>query len=220
MASVLPMGIRRTFATYFRGDPRHNSVSPCVYGGGWVRHATRRQPRPTLIPPLFAVARPHLLQPAETESGVSWRGLGVFAALSAVALAQRAANGDLFPFLALGMIFGGATYWALLDRSVLSAPLRAGFFYPISRLSYSMYLNHWWIWPSSNKAIVEGVQAFVSNPTAVFLISMLIGTALSFVLAAVMFILVEHPFLLLRDRVLTSTRKAHTQSAPATSAHA
>ena len=172
-----------------------------------------------LIIALFVVTRPHLLQPAESTHGVSWRGLGVFVALSAVGLALRAANGDLFPFLALGMIFGGATYWALLDRSLLSAPLRAGFFYPISRLSYSMYLNHWWIWPSSNKAIVEGVQAFVSNPTAVFLISMFIGTALSFVLAAVMFMLVEHPFLLLRDRVLTSTRKAHTQSAHATSAH-
>ncbi|MEO6446811.1 MAG: hypothetical protein ABIZ91_01110 [Gemmatimonadaceae bacterium] len=88
----------------------------------------------------------------------------------------------------------------------------------LSRLSCSVCLIHWWIWPASNEAIVRGLQRLVSNPIAVFLISMLIGTALSFVIAGAMFVLVEHPFLLLRDRGLRSTFRATVHGEmPATS---
>lgn len=162
-----------------------------------------------LIIALFAVAKPHLVAPSTSSRGISWMGLGVMIVATVAAFAFRALDGDLFPFLALGLLFGGATYWALRDRSILSAPLRLGVWYPISRLSYSMYLNHWWVWPESNGAIVRGVQAMVSNPSAVFLVSMLAGTLLSVVVAALMFVLVEHPFLLLRDRVLFPRAASH-----------
>lgn len=161
-----------------------------------------------LLIALLAVAWPHLLKPSERLGGFSVRGFVVFVALTAVAFFLRATYDVLFTFLVLGLIYGGATYYALLDRSILTAPLRWRIWYPISRLSYSMYLNHFFIWPRSNVAIVEGVQGLTSSPTAVFLITMLIGTALSALIAAVMFVLIEHPFLLLRDRVLQSTRRA------------
>ena len=155
-----------------------------------------------LIIALLAVAKPRLVTPEESPRGISWMGLWVMGVTTLLGFALRAADGDLFPFVALGLIFGGAMYWALRDRSWLSAPLRLSVWYPISRLSYSMYLNHWWVWPQSNRAIVHGVQGVVSNPTAVFLITMVIGTLLSVSIAAVMFVLIEYPFLQLRDRVL------------------
>lgn len=96
-----------------------------------------------LIIALVAVARPRLVAPAVSRRGISWMGLAVMATSTIAAFALRAIDGDLFPFLALGLLFGGVTYWALRDRSFLSAPLRLGVWYPISRLSYSMYLNHW-----------------------------------------------------------------------------
>jgi peptidoglycan/LPS O-acetylase OafA/YrhL len=65
-----------------------------------------------------------------------------------------------------------------------------------------MYLNHWWVWPESNGYIVRSVQHVVSDATGVFLVSMLIGTLLCVAIAALMFVLVEHPFLMLRERVL------------------
>ena len=88
------------------------------------------------------------------------------------------------------------------DRSWLSAPLRLSAWYPLSRLSYSIYLNHWWVWPRSNAFVVRAMQGLTSNATIVFLGSMLLGTLISAAIAMVMFVAVEYPFLLLRDRVV------------------
>lgn len=162
-----------------------------------------------LVIALLSVAKPATVAPAESARGVSWRGLAVFAGCTVLGFTLRAYDGDLFPFLALGLIFGGATYWALCDRSWMSKPLRLGVWYPISRLSYSMYLNHWWVWPDSSGAIVRATQSVLSNPTAVFLVTLIIGTALSVLIAAVMFVVVEHPFLVLRDRVLMPKPATH-----------
>lgn len=158
-----------------------------------------------LLIALVSIVWPHQLRPATGVSGISGQGLAVFGGATAVALVLRASHDTLFSFLALGMIFGGATYWALRDRSLLSAPLRWSIWYPISRLSYSMYLNHWFIWPKSNEAIVAAAQLVSSSPAVVFLLSMLAGTVLSVGIAVVMFVVVELPFLHLRDRLLAST---------------
>ncbi|MEP7381407.1 MAG: acyltransferase [Gemmatimonadota bacterium] len=155
-----------------------------------------------LIIALVAVAKPRLVQPDVSPRGVSWPGIAVMVTAVATGFALRWLNGDLFPYLALALIFGGITYWALRDRSWLSAVLRLPVWYPISRLSYSMYLNHWWVWPRSSEAIVRGVQGITANPTVVFMVSMLIGTMLSVAIAVVMFVCVEYPFLLLRDKVI------------------
>jgi peptidoglycan/LPS O-acetylase OafA/YrhL len=159
-----------------------------------------------LIIALLAVHRPQLF-PGKATRGISWLGLAVFIGGSALAVILRVTAGNLFSFLGWGLIFGGLTFWALLDRSALVSPLNARFWYPISRLSYSMYLNHMWLWPQSNGVVVEGVQMFVSNPTLVFLITLVIVGGISFALAGVMFIVIEHPFLVVRDRILTATRR-------------
>lgn len=155
-----------------------------------------------LIIALIAVAKPRLVQPDVSPRGVSWTGMVVMLSAVASGFTLRWLDGDLFPYVALALIYGGITYWALRDRSWLSAPLRLPVWYPISRLSYSMYLNHWWVWPRSSEVIVRALQGITTNATVVFLASMLLGTMLSAALAVVMFVCVEYPFLLLRDRVI------------------
>lgn len=155
-----------------------------------------------LLIALVAVARPRLVQPDVSPRGISWVGLAVMLGAALAGFALRWIDGDLFPYVALALIYGGVTYWALRDRSWLSAPLRLPFWYPLSRLSYSMYLNHWWLWPRSNEWVVRAMQGITTNTTVVFLGSMLLGTLVSALLAVVMFLTVEYPFLQLRDRVV------------------
>ncbi|MGQ0764473.1 MAG: acyltransferase family protein [Gemmatimonadota bacterium] len=173
-----------------------------------------------LIIALLAVHRPALLKPRDSarggRGGVSWLGLSVFIGGTALAVMLRLIGGNLFSFIAWGLIFGGLTYWVLLDRSFLTRPLNWSFWYPISRLSYSMYLNHMWMWPHSNDLAVQLTSGFVSSPALAFLVSLVLVTIVSFVLAGVMFLLIEHPFLLVRDRFLVFTRRSAPR-APLTS---
>lgn len=74
-----------------------------------------------------------------------------------------------------------------------------------------MYLNHWWALPITNGWLVLLFRKVSPDPTFVFLASLAGGIGVSVVFAAVTFVFVEHPFLVLRDRVMASTRK----SAPA-----
>lgn len=166
-----------------------------------------------LLIALVAVARPRLVRPDVSPRGISWVGLAVMLGAAATGFALRWIDGDLFPYVALALIYGGVTYWALRDRSWLSAPLRLPLWYPLSRLSYSIYLNHWWLWPRSNEWVVRGMQGITANTTIVFFGSMLLGTLISALLAVVMFVTVEYPFLQLRDRVLFP-RAAPKRAAP------
>lgn len=170
-----------------------------------------------LVIALLSVVRPSTVAPDTSSTGFSKVGFLVFAGASALGLVLRQLDHQLFSFVVLALIFGGATYWALRDRSIVTRWMSSGFWYPISRLSYSMYLNHWWVAPQTNRWLVEAMKlVFPRQPTAVFVSSMLLGTVVSFLAAGVMFLLIEHPFLLLRDRVLTFTRRPAPVSAPAT----
>jgi peptidoglycan/LPS O-acetylase OafA/YrhL len=168
-----------------------------------------------LVLALLSVTRPSYFAAAKSSSGISWRGLAIMVVATAGAIALRMRTEHQFAFLALGLIFGSATYFALVDRSLLTRWMHSRFWYPISRLSYSMYLNHWWLFPSSNQFILRQVQHVTTNPAAAFVISMLIGTVFSVALAAVMFIAIEHPFLVLRDRKLLPKSRSAPAPTPA-----
>jgi peptidoglycan/LPS O-acetylase OafA/YrhL len=122
--------------------------------------------------------------------------------LSVVGLALDKFNKQIFSFLALGLIFGGATYLSLVDRSLLTRPLHAKIFYPISRLSYGMYLNHFLVVPKSTEWVIRhgaGLPTF-----AVFFAGLLLGTLISIAVATLTFLLIEHPFLQLRATLLAT----------------
>jgi len=116
----------------------------------------------------------------------------------------RTLNQHLFAFSALAMIFGGATLFMLRDRSALSKPGHKYIFYLTSRLSYGMYLNHF---PIISFGVPLLLAAKVSNrPYVNFFIGYPIMVFGSMVVAAGTFILIESPFLQLRDRWLAAKK--------------
>ena len=145
----------------------------------------------------------------EHERGrIAWRPLAVMVAMCAVGLALDVYDKNLFAFLALGLIFGGAAYFALVDRSLRTRPLHAWPFYPISRLSYGMYLNHFIVLPGSTAWVIRH-SAGLPTPL-VFFAGLIVGTAISIGIATVTFLTVEQPFLQLRGKVLGSRARQTT----------
>ena len=146
----------------------------------------------------ITVERPHWIA-REPAGRVSRRGLVVLACGVSLGLALDIANKDLFAFTALGLIFGSCVYMALVDRSWVTRPLHAYVFFPIARLSYGMYLNHFLVLPGSTAWALRHAP----GPLPVkFFAGLLLGTVISIAAAAVTFLLVEHPFLELRRAIL------------------
>jgi peptidoglycan/LPS O-acetylase OafA/YrhL len=127
--------------------------------------------------------------------------LTVAGVTSAVAVMLRAANGTVFPFLSLALIYGSMMVALLAIGADKLRLLESRAFYRVSRLSYGMYLNHFavlrWIAPSVGRAVkAVGGQ----NPATLFVtLGLVIAISLSFAMAT--FVLIEHPFLALRERV-------------------
>jgi peptidoglycan/LPS O-acetylase OafA/YrhL len=165
-----------------------------------------------LIIALFSTTRREWFA-QQAEGKVAWRALGVVVAATVVGLALDKYDKDTFAFLSLGLIFGAAVYFGMVDRSVLTKPLHAWVFYPIARLSFGMYLNHFLVIPQSTEWVIRhgaGLPAIV-----VFWLGLLLGTAISIAVAVLTFFLVEHPFLTLRARVLAGRTRANTAPLPA-----
>lgn len=151
---------------------------------------------------------PSLYQP-RVGSGPAWRVLAAAGALALVAGALHTVPGKLFSWLVWGLAFGAATAIALIDHSWLTGWMRWRVWYPLSRLSYGMYLNHFWVLPWTSVIAVQWLRAITSNEAVTFLGSLVFGTTLSVAFAVVTFLLVERPFLLLRDRHLARRSTAH-----------
>jgi hypothetical protein len=159
----------------------------------------------------MVVRRPHWIA-REKHSRISKRGLSVLVVACSAGLALDVANKEIFAFTALGLIFGSMTYFVLLDNSWLTRPLQAFAFYPISRLSYGMYLNHFVVVPSSTAWAIKHVPGPLP---VVFLGGLLLGTVISVVAATGTFLLVEHPFLELRGKLLAGdSRNVASSVAP------
>jgi peptidoglycan/LPS O-acetylase OafA/YrhL len=165
-----------------------------------------------LIIALYSVIRPRWFV-KHPKGKVAWRPLGIFVAAMVVGLALDKVNKNVFAFFALGLIFGGAVYFCMVDRSLLSKPLHAWVFYPIARLSFGMYLNHFIVVPESTAWVIEHGTGLPTN--VVFWLGLLLGTAISIVTAILTFFLVEHPFLTLRSRVLMGRERSNTAPLPA-----
>lgn len=116
----------------------------------------------------------------------------------------------LFGFTALALIFSGATLFVLRDRSALQKLFNKHIFYLTSRLSYGMYLNHF---PLLSFLVPVLVAARISNRTYVnFFIGYPLMVLASMVVAAATFILIESPFLQLRERWLAAKNRANEVS--------
>lgn len=112
----------------------------------------------------------------------------------------------LFGLSALALIFGGMTLFVLRDRSGLRKLYDQRIFYLTSRLSYGMYLNHF---PILSFGVPLLVAARISNKDYVnFFIGYPIMVFASMMVAAATFILIESPFLQVRERWLAAKNGA------------
>lgn len=116
--------------------------------------------------------------------------------------ALREYDNIVFPFLALGLIYGGLTValipWQAGPLGIFSATP----FYTLSRLSYGMYLNHLailrWITPAVSRT-AERVTGTTAAGAAVALIATVVCSVL---FSALLFIAIERPFLDLREQFI------------------
>lgn len=119
-------------------------------------------------------------------------------ALVTIGLTLRWADKDLFAFTALGLIYGGVTLLVLRDDSALTAFTRLRVFHIGSRLSYGIYLNHFVVLAFLMKRNTTPPAMF--DPTTFgFLESYFVALTLSVLVAIATFVLIESPFLQLRD---------------------
>lgn len=148
------------------------------------------------------------------------RIFGVALAASTLALVLRATNGTVFPFLALALLYGSATVSLLTVRPAQLAALRVPPIYSLSRLSYGMYLNHFavlrWIGPF----IARGAKAVAGQSPVAICLTVVGVMVMSALVALVTFVIVEHPFLVIRARHFSSPPRPTVPHAAAHHAHA
>jgi peptidoglycan/LPS O-acetylase OafA/YrhL len=129
-----------------------------------------------------------------------------------VGLGLYAINSVLFNFTTLGLVFGAAELWGL---SLVKTPkvLDWSGFYLISRLSYGMYLNHFWVLALLRSPLL-GLRQRGGEPAfwALYFVCLLISIAAAFLT----FQLIEWPFLEIRSRWMASEKaKEAREQAPA-----
>jgi len=154
---------------------------------------------------LFAVLHPRYFE-RRPDAGFSKRGLAVMMVCCSLALVLYRIDSMVFSTTAIALIFGSVALWLLWDRSVLSWPATWRIWYPVSRLSYGMYLNHLIFLPGTIAWCVVWAAELTGSVVVGGYVAILVGIAVSMGLATVTFVLVERPFLLLRARWLASRR--------------
>jgi peptidoglycan/LPS O-acetylase OafA/YrhL len=188
--SLLAQGITGNSLSVAMYAPFHLHCEPLLVG---------------LLVAWVAVERPGWLAPSPVGR-IAWWPLAIAIGGAALGGALRAIDREVFSYLALGLVYGGALVVALTDRSWITAPLRSIAMYPIARLSYGMYLNHLMIPGDAALALAGGATlAFLGGP-AVFWASLGCVIVLSATAAALTFIAIEQPGLRLRDRLLRRAR--------------
>ena len=158
---------------------------------------------------LLSITRPQYFD-RKPGDGFSWRGFAVLAVSCAIAAVLYSINRMIFSFTALALIFGSVTLWLLWDRSFFSRPAAWRVWYPISRLSYGMYLNHFFLWSGITAWVVLGVIEWTGSTVVASYVGIIVGILVSMLLSVLTFVFVERPFLLMRARWIASQKSAKT----------
>jgi peptidoglycan/LPS O-acetylase OafA/YrhL len=169
---------------------------------------------PLLIGLLIAwvtLRKPAWLAPA-AQGQVARRAVATATVMLVVGITLRVANRQVFPYMALGCIYGAALCVALADRSVPSALLRWRGWYIVARLSFGMYLNHLILREPTDTILRLVIGGFGENSVPGFLVGLVLTILGSMTMAAITFVLIEQPGLALRDRWLARRRSAASVS--------
>ncbi|MES2178833.1 MAG: acyltransferase [Gemmatimonadota bacterium] len=137
-----------------------------------------------------------------TRRGFSWAGAAMVGIAIVAATILRWADPTVFAFTTVTLVYASAVLFVLWDGSWVSTMLSARVFYPLSRLSYGMYLNHLYVVRLAGEPITTAASGPSGHGTAVFLGGFVVVVLSSCALAVVTFLAVERPFLLWRERYL------------------
>lgn len=159
---------------------------------------------------LLSVVRPDYFKKSN-DKRFSWRGFAFMVVACGVAGILYFINTVIFTFTAIGLIFGSVTLWLMWDRSMLSSPANWRIWYPISRLSFGMYLNHLTFFPIFITAFTLFVLDASGSPTVASIIGVTVGIAVSMVFSVFTFVLVERPFLLWRAKWVAARKRKYTE---------
>lgn len=165
---------------------------------------------------LLEVRRPGLLAPVRSARGV-WAAVGIGAGGLLAAGVLRTASPVVLPYLSLALLYGGMTVALLLlreSRLVRFFRLDSVILYRISRLSYGVYLNHFFVVKWVIGAALPVVTALTANRIVGFGAAVVLAVVASLACAAVLFVLVEHPFLQARGVVLAARKSRAAAATP------
>jgi peptidoglycan/LPS O-acetylase OafA/YrhL len=110
-------------------------------------------------------------------------------------------NSPVFVFFGCALFFGACAWFLIARRRPELRVLDSRVFYILSRLSFGMYLNHFYIHHSVARFTLRYVPGTESAPAAHLMVSIALFVACSAGIAAVTFCLIEWPFLRLRERL-------------------
>jgi peptidoglycan/LPS O-acetylase OafA/YrhL len=106
----------------------------------------------------------------------------------------------LFSFTGLALIYGGMVALGLRAGPRVRQLTAWRGFHVLSRLSYGMYLNHFEVLPRLLPRLTHALVPVVGSGWVLAAIAYLVAILSSAVVAAVTFVLIEEPFLALRER--------------------
>lgn len=148
----------------------------------------------------------------EVTSGRTYRhgffdsGYAVFAAFL-LFVGIRWLHKEIFYYSGLAIFFGFTCWYLIARPRPWLSFLNSWWFYLISRLSFGMYLSHFYLLDPVIKPCLEYVPGAATMPAIHEAVCAALVTVASALFATATFCLVEYPFLRLRDRVLASMKK-------------
>jgi hypothetical protein len=117
---------------------------------------------------------------------------------------MRWLHGEILYLSGLAIFFGATCWYLLAAPRPWLAFLNAWPFYLISRLSFGMYLNHFYLLDSVTGFAMKYIPCATSVPSLHHAATALLVTAVSAAVATLTFCVIEFPFLRVRDRLLSS----------------
>ena len=141
-----------------------------------------------------SVKRPETLSPDHPHP---WRWPLVAIAAGFV---LRGIDQTLFSFTGLGLVYGGLAALGLRAGPRVRQLTAWRGFHILSRLSYGMYLNHFEVLPRVLPRLTRALVPIVGSGWMLAAVAYLIAILASALVAAVTFVVIEEPFLALREK--------------------
>jgi peptidoglycan/LPS O-acetylase OafA/YrhL len=154
----------------------------------------------------LVIANLEVTDGAKYRRGFWASGYAVALAL-AVCLGLRWLHREILYFSGLAIFFGVICWYLLSARRPWLSFLDSWWFYLVSRLSFGMYLNHFYFLDPLTRLSLLFLPGSKDAPSLHHALTVVIIAVTSALIATVTFCLVEYPFLRFRDRALAAMKR-------------